>query len=125
MSLKLKPVSRKNPLKPTAPPLFYLNAVSKGKVNLDDICKRVAHASTLSRGDLFNAILSIVDEMIFDLNDGKIVELGKLGTFRMTVNSTGVPELTKVSSNQVTKVNIRFRPSSELTGTVKNLQMEM
>jgi predicted histone-like DNA-binding protein len=125
MSLKLKPVSRKNPLKPNDPPLFYLNAVSKGKVNLDDICKRVAHASTLSRGDLFNAILSVVDEMIFELNDGKIVELGKLGTFRMTVNSKGVPEITKVATNQVTKVNIRYRPGSELTGTVKNLQLEM
>lgn len=125
MGLKVKPVSRKNPLKPNDPPLFYLNAVSKGKVTLDDICKRVAHASTLSRGDLYNAILGVVDEMIFDLTDGKIVELGKLGTFRMTVNSTGVPELTKVSSNQVIKVNIRYRPGSELTGTVKNLDMEM
>lgn len=125
MSLKVKPVSRKNPLKPNDPPLFYLNAVSKGKVNLDEICKRVAHASTLSRGDLYNAIISVVDEVMFDLNDGKIVELGKLGTLRMTVNSTGVPELTKVSSSQVTKVNIRYRPGSELTGVVKNLQVEM
>jgi predicted histone-like DNA-binding protein len=125
MSLKLKPVSRKNPLKPENPPLFYLNAVSQGKVNIDDICKRIAHASTLSRGDLYNAILGVVDEVIFDLNDGKIVELGKLGTLRMTVNSTGVPELTKISSNQVTKVNIRFRPGSELTSVVKNLKLEM
>jgi predicted histone-like DNA-binding protein len=121
----LKPVSRKNPLKPTDPPLFYLNAVNQGKVTLDDICKRIAHASTLSRGDLYNAIMGVVDEIMFDLNDGKIVELGKLGTFRMTVNSTGVPELTKVSSNQVIRVNIRFRPGSELTSVVKNLKMEM
>ena len=125
MSLKLKPVSRKNPLKPADPPLFFLNAISKGKVDLDEICKRVAHASTLSRGDLYNAILSVVDEVMFCLNDGKIVELGKLGTFRMTVNSTGVPELTKVSSFQVTKVNIRYRPGSELTGVLKNLSLEM
>jgi predicted histone-like DNA-binding protein len=125
MGLKLKPVARKNPQKPTEPPKYYLNVISQGKVNLDDICKRVAHASTLSRGDLYNAVLGVVDEILFNMDEGNIVEVGKLGTFRQTVESKGVATLEEVSTHQVTKVNIRFRPGSELVGTAKNVKMSL
>ncbi len=123
MSLSFRPVSRKNPLDPAAAPKYYASAISSGRVDLDTISKRIANSSTMSRGDISGVILTLVDEVLFQLAEGKIVELGKLGTLRLTVNSEGVETAEKVNAAQVKKVNIRFKPGSDLTGMVKNLKM--
>ena len=54
------------------------------------------------------------------LLDGHTVELGELGSFRLTVNSKGVEREADVTAQNVTKVNIRFTPSKAFKTLVSN-----
>jgi len=124
MSLKIKAVSRKNPADPSATPLWYANAISSGKVDIDDLAEGISLASTMSRADIYGVIVAMVDEVVTHLAEGKIVKLGKLGTLRMTVNSEGVDAADKVSSSLVKKINIRYRAGSDIANKVKSIKLE-
>jgi predicted histone-like DNA-binding protein len=52
-----------------------------------------------------------------ELANGRTVNLGKLGTFRLSINSMGLEKKEDVSPEAIKKVNVRFRPS----GTIKYL----
>ncbi len=124
MSLKIKTVARKNPLDQAAPPKYYASAISSGKVDLEGLCDRISQNSTLSHGEIFNTVISLVEEINFQLDEGKIVEVGKLGTFRLTVNSDGVATAEEVSANLVKKVNVRYRAGSDISTKVNSIKLE-
>lgn len=124
MSLKIKAVSRKNPQDPTAPPAWYANAVSSGKVGIDELAEGIANASTMSRADIYGVIVALVDEVVTRLADGKLVEMGKLGTLRMTVNSEGTDAESKVSASLVKKINVRYRAGSDIKTKVQSIKLE-
>jgi predicted histone-like DNA-binding protein len=124
MALRIKAVSRKNPQNPTATPLWYANAISTGKVGIDELAEGISLASTMSRADIYGVIVALVDEIVTQLADGKIVVMGKLGTLRMTVNSEGVEAENKVASSQVKKINVRYRAGSDITSKVKTIKIE-
>ena len=124
MALKIKSVQRKNPQDPSSPGLWYANAISSGKVGIDELAEGIVLASTMSRADIYGVIVALVDEVVTQLADGKIVEIGKLGTLRMTVSSEGVETEDKVSTSQVKKINVRYRAGSDISSKVKTIKVE-
>lgn len=124
MSLLIKPMARKSFADPAAPPKYYAVAKSRNKVTMKMVCARVANATTMSEADVYGVLKALLAEMGFILMEGDMVELDDFGTFRLTVNSEGVEDVDDVTSNLVTKVNIRYRAGSDLANKVKSIKIE-
>jgi predicted histone-like DNA-binding protein len=121
MAVKIKAVQRVNPQDVDAPQKFYAKAVGNGKTDLKRLAKMIAMQCTVNRADCLAVLAALEDNIILELQDGKIVQLGDLGTFQLGVKSTGSVLQDEVSSNSVVKARLNFRPGEELKKMMNNL----
>lgn len=115
-----KSVQRHNPLDPLAPNKFYAIPVYRSHVGLKELSDEVAEKSSLTRGDCYNVIQNFLSSMKKALNNGDIVKLDDLGTFRITLSSNGKETSDDLSSGDIKKARIRFSPGEELKGMLGN-----
>ena len=59
-------------------------------------------------------LLSLVHNVSEELKDGRIVRLGKLGTFQVGISSEGMTTEGEVDPSVITKRRIYFRPGKKL-----------
>ena len=121
MAVKLKAVQRVNPQDVQAPQKFYAKAVSNGRTDLKRLAKLVAMQCTVNRADCLAVLAALEDNIIMELQDGRIVQLGELGTFQLGVSSTGSVTSEEVNSNSVKKARLNFRPGEEMKKMLNNL----
>lgn len=121
MAVKLKAVQRVNPQDVTAPQKFYAKAVGDGRTDLKRLAKMVAMQCTVNRADCLAVLAALEDNIIMELQDGRIVQLGELGTFQLGVSSTGSVTSEEVNSNSVKKARLNFRPGEEMKKMLNNL----
>lgn len=121
MAVKIKAVQRVNPQDVDAPQKFYAKAVGNGKTDLKRLAKMIAMQCTVNRADCLAVLAALEDNIILELQDGKIVQLGDLGTFQLGVKSTGSVIQDEVGSNSVVKARLNFRPGEELKKMMNNL----
>lgn len=114
MSIKIKSVARKNPQDLTAPPKYYAQAVNQGEISLNQLSVLIAQMSTVSKADVYAVLIALTDVVPVQLEEGKIVRLGEMGSFSIGLNSYPSELEEKVSAASVKKLNLRFRPSIEL-----------
>ena len=119
--IKLKFFKRKNPNDLSAPEKYYAAAISEGSIDLKRLAEKIAYQSTLTPGDCYNVLSALEKNIIEELSDGRIVRLGDLGTFRLSVSSEGIDTLENTHSGMVKKARILFRPAIGLRNMLKNL----
>jgi len=119
--IQLKFLKRKNPNDLSAPEKYYAAAISEGSIDLKRLAEKIAYQSTLTPGDCYNVLSALEKNIIEELSDGRIVRLGDLGTFRLSVSSEGSDTLENAHSGMVKKARILFRPAKGLRIMLKNL----
>lgn len=99
--------------KKTQKKLFYPRVVHTGNVTSDKLSKEIAAYSSLSPGDVKNALDNLVTVMTQHLQNSETVSVDGLGTFRMIMRSQGkgVSTADEVSASQAT-LTIRFQPAT-------------
>jgi predicted histone-like DNA-binding protein len=122
--MKYKLVARKNPQKRQDPPKWYAAPVNDGKVGQQDISADIVNLSSLARGDVGNVINSVIDTVPKYLLMGKSVNLGELGTFRVSFSSEGVEDAKDFTVDKISGVRILFTPSTELRKKLNNIRFE-
>lgn len=116
-------VSRKNPLKPDENSKFYALARSLRKVDVDEICKRISERSSYSRGELEGCIGEFLIEVQNVLLEGSIANVGKLGSFRLTLQTyRPTSKLDDFSNSHVKGCKINFRPSIQMKEICKTMK---
>ena len=120
--LTFKPINRHNPADPEAPKKFYALPVYTGSMGLKELSDEVAEKSSLTRGDCYSVIQNFLSSMKKALDKGYIVKLDDLGSFRTTLSSSGVETAEELSSANIKKARICFRPGDELKGMLGNLK---
>ena len=69
------------------------------------------------------AVLTALEEnIITDLEDGVIVHMGDLGTLRVSISSGGRDTSDEVTSQDVKKARLLFRPGKGLSHMLKTLE---
>jgi hypothetical protein len=58
---------------------------------------------------------------MLSLGQGRIVKLGRLGSFQVGVSSEGLPSAEEVTSHAIIKSRINFRPSKRLRSFLKDI----
>jgi predicted histone-like DNA-binding protein len=121
MSVKFKVLPRKNPQDITAPERFYAAAIGDGEVDLDRLAEKIAYQCTLTEVDCHAVLLSLVHNISEELSDGRIVRLGKLGTFQIGISSEGMVTEEEVNASVIIKSRVLFRPGRRLQKVLSDL----
>jgi predicted histone-like DNA-binding protein len=121
MSVKFKVLPRKNPQDINAPEKFYAAAIGDGAIDLDRLAEKIAYQCTLTEVDCHAVLLSLVHNVSEELNDGRIVRLGKLGTFQIGISSEGKDTEAEVNASAIIKSRINFRPGNKLRKVLTEL----
>ena len=105
-----KVIARKNPKTGTI--AYYPQRCGTDRTSFEQLCERVAHATTATEADTAAVITECVEQIKLALLDSHSVELGKLGTIFTTISASGQEYADDVSADDITKVNLRcyFKP---------------
>ncbi|MDO6739098.1 HU family DNA-binding protein [Wenyingzhuangia sp. 2_MG-2023] len=123
--VQIKPVQKVNPQDLTAEKKFYAQAVTTGTVDLERLAYLVANQSTVREADCYAVILSLVHNIMDELQQGKIVKLDKLGSFQVGVKTSGVATQEEVSVHLIKKAHLNFRPDVRLREMLNNLKFRL
>ena len=124
MSIKYRTVARINPREPQAAPKIYANAIAQAKTDIKKISKAISERTSLDHVDTQAVILATVDMVINELQEGRSVQLGDLGTFAISISSEGAPTADKFNSALIKKARIIYRPGMEIKTMLKTLKYE-
>jgi len=118
MSQKFRLVKRRSVVgDKTSPQKYYAVAKSTGSSDIEYLCKLITERSAVSPADA-KAVLDNLNFVIdFELQAGRIVQLGELGNFHMTVGSEGVEEESSFKKSMLRKPKIVFLPGKALQTT--------
>ena len=122
--MKYKMVERKNPQDPQAAGKLYAAPVNEGTVSQKAISEDIVALSSLSRGDVSNVVDNLLETIPKYLLMGKSVNLGGLGTFRLSFSSTGVDTVADFNTKLIKGVKVLFTPSSELKSAITKISFE-
>ena len=120
--MRIKLQKKKNPQKRTEEK-YYANPVNLGKKSLHDIAHDIAGRSSLTRGDIENALSNFMDCLPHYLRDGFSVQLGEFGTMRLTLSSEGAAT-EKAFKTETIKPRITFTPGVELKAALRENSYE-
>lgn len=99
---------------------WYATAKSMGTADIDELCVLIAARSTVSSADV-KAVLDNLNFVIdFQLKSGRIVKLGELGSFRLSISSEGVENKEDFTSGLLRTPKIVFSPGASLQETRAN-----
>jgi predicted histone-like DNA-binding protein len=110
MSVKFTVTPKKDPRDQNAAPKYYALAKSDGRAGTHSVAKSINRMSTVTSVDtaaVLEAFLTVVPE---ELANGKIVELGDFGTFRVSLSSEGAALAEEVTARSITDVRVLFTP---------------
>ena len=124
MTVKYTVVARGNPQDPEAPKKYYPVAKSTGETTLPKLAERANEMSTLSSADLAAALEALLTVIPRELATGNIVRLGDFGSFSLRVRGEGAETEEGVSSRNITKRIIVFRPGKRFTKVVEGIEFE-
>lgn len=114
-------VLRKNMLDKEKPDMYYALAKSSGEIGIDEMAERVQRASTVNWADVVCVLRALQTEMIDSFKKGEIVRLGDIGSFYVTLRSTGVLIQKDVKEGAIKGARVRFRPGKEIKEALKTL----
>jgi predicted histone-like DNA-binding protein len=122
--MKYKMIKRINPQDRTQAK-WYASPVNDGKITKTDLAKEIVNMSALSRGDVSSVIENLLDILPKYLLMGKSVNLGELGTIRVSFGSEGVENEKDFNTSKISSVKIVFTPSVELKKQLADIHFEL
>lgn len=112
---------RKNMIDKEKPDLYYAIAKPSGDIDIDEMAERIQRASTVNWADVLCVLRALQTEMIDSFKRGETVRLGDLGSFYVTLRSSGTLVQEDVKSPLIIGARVRFRPGKEILNAVKTL----
>lgn len=122
--MKYKLTQRSNPMNAEATKKWYASPVLSGKLTQKSLSDEIAGRSSLTKGDISNVIMNMIDEFPRQLIEGKSVKLDGFGSFRISFSSDGVENKEDFNTSLIKNAKILFTPSSELKKALSDLSFE-
>jgi DNA-binding protein, histone-like, putative len=97
---------------------YYAVAVSSGVSDINHLARLIGARSTVSSADVKAVLDNLNFVMDVELRAGRIVKIGELGTFRLSVCCRGAETEAEFNHTFLRKGKIRFTPGQSLKDTV-------
>lgn len=103
-----------NPQDKDAAPKYYAISESRGVTDTDQMAEIIAKSSTYMESDVVGVLKAMQQVILESLQCGKMVGLGNLGKFQITLNSKGAVTEKDYKSHLIHRANCRFNPGAPL-----------
>ncbi|MCC8133418.1 MAG: HU family DNA-binding protein [Tannerellaceae bacterium] len=97
------------------------HVVSSGTVPARKLYEQLEQATTFRQGEIEGMLDGLIEQMIFELKNGRVVELGKLGYFSLKITSRPVTDKQTIHAQSIAFKNVNFRPSAWFKEQFKGL----
>lgn len=124
MAIKFKTLARLNPQDLEAPQKYYASSIGNGETDMEALAEMIAYQSTLTDTDCYAVLRSLEHNIINELKQGRIVRLGSLGNFQVSISAIGQENAEEVSANDIVKSRILFRPGKKLRNLLTTLSFQ-
>ena len=124
MPINYKTIARKNPQDLAAAPKYYAAVSANGSVDFETLAEMISNQCTVTETDCIAVLTVLEQNIIRELKQGRIVRLGKLGNFQVSLSSEGFVRPQDVTSNAVKKSRILFRPAKKMRELLQNLSFQ-
>ena len=124
MPVKFSATPKRDPRNAESQPKYYATVRSDGRADTQTVAKSINAMSTISAPDtaaVLEAFLQVVPEK---LADGKIVELGDFGTFRVTVSSEGAELPEDLTARHITDTRVIFTPGKRFKQVLNTIEFQ-
>lgn len=100
---------------------YYPRVTKSGVLDLDDLSDRVSSSCSITQSDCYAVVIGLVNEITTALEEGNIVRLGHLGSFQISIQSSGSATPEEVDKSKIKRSSIVFRPGKKLKLMLKQL----
>lgn len=99
----------------------YAVAQSKETLTLEKIAEHISeHNSVFSTGTVLGLLTDAVRCMTEHLENGNLLDMGSLGTFRVTLSGEGAETAEEFTTALIKKANVRWLPSKKIRTSMQN-----
>lgn len=106
--------------------VYYAAPKSQQKLDNDTVVERIVRETSLSEGDVKNALVSLSNVVCEALKLGMSVDLGELGSFRLTVPSKMMDTPEEVTVKNALKTpKIVFTPKQKMRDAAKEVELSI
>lgn len=120
MGLKYVVTKQKFGFDETRSEKFVVKQVTSGKVSFSKLCTQVGQICGAHRGTVQLVIAGLVDALINNVDDGKIVQLGEFGTFRPAINAKAADTEEEANASRIYRKTVKFTPGNGLKDMLSN-----
>lgn len=103
---------------------YYATNQSTGELTLAGLGKRIEQMSTVNGADVRAVVYALLEVMILEMADGKIIRLGELGSLRVNISSEGVEKEEDVRASTIRSAKVVFTPGKDLKTMLETLTYE-
>ena len=104
--------------------VYYAYPIAQGKVTIDTLLNRIERETSLTAGDVKNALSSMTHIICEALSEGRNVDLGELGAIRLVVPSKMMDNKEDVTVSKALKTpKIVFTPKQAMKDAAKKVQL--
>lgn len=115
MSVKFKSIAKGQPGVAGGGDIkYYAAIVRESKVNLRTLMDDISELNFVHPGAVLGVLEGFLSRVNYHLINGRAIELGQLGSFYPSISSGPSEELEDVSSANIQKFKVVFRPSKLL-----------
>ena len=103
MAIRYRITKRTNTIASIKKEQFIMQAVNTGKIDIKEISKEISTENTHSISDVIGVITALGLKLQQHLEDGKIVDLGDVGKFKMGFQSKASDQATDLTPKKILK----------------------
>lgn len=124
MAISFKVIEKKNPADASAPAKYYASSSVSSKSGIEEITEQIEKISTVSGADIRAVLYALVDVVPGMLSKGENVKVGDMGTFRVSISSSGSDTPEAVTANNIRGAKIIFTPGKKFKTMLQTLKYE-
>ncbi len=120
MAIRYRITKRTNTISNTKKEQFIMQAVNTGTVDIRRISEEISTESTHSIADVIGVITGLGIKMKQHLEDGKIVDLGDVGKFKIGFQCKAADTAKELTPKRnIKKFHLNYQPSLEMKHKLK------
>ena len=120
MAIRYRITKRTNTIAQVKKEQFIMQAVNTGTVDVRRISEEISVESTQSVADVIGVITALGIKMQQHLEDGKIVDLGDVGKFKIGFQSKAANTATELTPKKnIKKFHLNYQPSIRMKRRLK------
>lgn len=100
---------------------YYASPIYSGDTTIKELGSRLSAQSAITKADAIAVVTGLIDLIAADLKDGKIVRLGDLGSFKISLSSNGEDTVEQVTSKSIKSSKVLFRPAKDFQDSLTGL----